>query len=155
MMEIEGCSVEFARQFLDYYHPLRAGGSLRGAKIILRGIENGFPVFLAVFTSPRGRWRRRLVVLELSRLAWSPLAKSSCSTFLRKCLRVLKRNGIRGWIITYALPGSSGKVYIRAGFKPDGYSSGARWSRRGPGERPTPDTVGSGRRLLRFAVELR
>lgn len=140
--------------FLDHFHPLRAGGSLKGAKFIFCGFENELPVFLAVFVSPRGRWRKRKVVLELARLAWSPLARRSASTFLRKCLRILKREGVRGEVVTYALPGTDGMVYIRAGFQPDGTSSGARWSRRGPGERPTPDTIGSGRRLRRFFAVL-
>lgn len=152
-MDVTAISTEFAREFLDAHHPLRAGGSLRGALLCLAGYEDGWPVFLAVFVYPRSRWKHRPVRLELSRLAWSPLAKASASTFLRKCLRLLKRS-YSGQVVTYALPGTDGIVYERAGFEHNGYSGGASWSKRGPGERPTPTTIGTGRKLKRFFAEL-
>jgi len=94
------------------------------------------------------------VTLELSRLAISPHARRSAATFLRKVARYLRKRGYCGFIVTYALPGTSGAVYIRAGWTPFGRSSGARRSRRGPNGRPTPDTVGSGIRLARFILSL-
>lgn len=148
-MIIDEVSVEIARQFLDTYHPMGAGGCLRGMKHAIMAYEDGWPTMLAVFVYPRSRWRKRVVVLELSRLAWSPLAKRSVTTFLRKCLRQLRQQ-YSGEIVTYAMPDTTGIVYERAGFMHDGYSSGALWSRRGPGERPTPETIGSGRKLARF-----
>jgi hypothetical protein len=143
---------EIARQFLDRFHPLGAGGSLRGAKYILGGFEDGRLSFLALLASPRSRWSCYSIHLELSRLAVAPWAAHSASTFLKKVERYLKRQGFKGVIITYAMPGSSGAVYERAGWRPFGRSSGARRSRRGPNGRPTPDTVGSGRRLARFIL---
>ena len=143
---------EIARGFLDQYHPLGAGGALRGAKYVLGGFEDGRLSFLALLTVPRSRFSRVPVSLELSRLAMAPWAVHSASTFLRKVERYLRGQGFRGTIITYAMPGSSGVVYVRAGWRPFGFSSGAYRSRRGPNGRPTPDTVGSGRRLARFIL---
>ena len=161
MIDIRTVSTKTAHTFLDAYHPLRTGGSLRGALHILAGYEGGWPTFLAVFTTPRSRWRNYPVTLELSRLAWSPLAKASASTFLRKCLRMLRREhcGVVSacggtLIVTYALPGTDGIVYERAGFSHNGYSGGCAWSHRGPGERLTPDTIGTGRKLKRFFAPL-
>lgn len=145
---------EQAKLFLDTYHPLGAGGSLRGQKYIFGGYEGDWPVFCAVFASPRSRWKNTNVVLELTRLAWSPLAVRSAATFLKKCLRMLRSSGMRGDVVTYALPGTTGKVYLACGFKPFGHSSGTPWSRRGPGERPTPNTIGTGKKLLRFRYTL-
>jgi hypothetical protein len=142
--------LEVARGFLDKYHPLGARGSLRGARYILGGFEDGQLVFVAVFAAPRSRWVHTPVCLELSRLAFSPFARHSASTFLQKSVRYLRSQGVRGLIVTYALPGTSGLVYLRAGWRPFGRSSGAYRSRRGPNGRSTPDTVGSGRRLMRF-----
>ena len=129
---------------------------MRGAMVSLAGYsdELAWPVFVAVFVHPRSRWKHYPVSLELSRLAWSPLAKRSASTFLRKCLRLLRRRGHIGLVVTYAMPGTSGIVYERAGFRQDGYSSGASWSVRGPGERPTPDTIGDKVQLKRFFAQL-
>lgn len=152
-IDIAIATIEFSRQFLDTYHPLGAGGCLRGVIFSFVGFENEWPVFLAVFVSPRSRWKRYNVVLELSRLAWSPLAQHSASTFLRKCLRILRRQ-YSGLSVTYAMPETSGIVYERAGFKRDGFSSGASWSRRGPGERSTPNTIGEGKKLKRFFAKL-
>jgi hypothetical protein len=143
---------EIARQFLDRFHPLGAGGALRGAKYVLGGLEDGRLAFVAVFSAPRSRWTRVPVSLELSRLAIAPYAARSASTFLQKAVRYLRSQGVRGLIVTYALPGTSGLVYRRAGWRPFGFSSGAYRSRRGPNGRPTPDTVGSGRRLRRFIL---
>jgi hypothetical protein len=145
---------EIARQFLDRFHPLGAGGALRGAKHVLGGFEDGRLSFVAVFVAPRSRWTRVRVSLELSRLAIAPFAAHSASTFLRKVERYLRRQGFRGVVVTYALPGSSGTVYARAGWRPFGRSSGAYRSRRGPNGRPTPDTVGSGCRLRRFILHV-
>jgi hypothetical protein len=145
---------DLANQFLNKFHPLGAGGSLRGAKHILGGFEDGQLSFLALLTSPRSRWSRNSIHLELSRLAIAPWAVHSASTFLRKVERYLRRQGFRGAIVTYALPGTSGLVYLRAGWRPFGRSSGARRSRRGPNGRPTPDTVGSGRQLERFILRV-
>jgi hypothetical protein len=145
---------EIARRFLDRFHPLGAGGALRGSKYVLGGFEEGRLSFVALLTSPRSRWSRNSVHLELSRLAIAPWAVHSASTFLRKMGRYLRRQGFRGAIVTYALPGSSGAVYARAGWRPFGRSSGARRSRRGPNGRPTPDTIGSGRRLARFILRV-
>ena len=155
-MIVQEVSSEFAREFLDAYHPLQAGGAMRGAMVSLAGYSDGlaWPVFVAVFVHPRSRWKHYPVSLELSRLAWSPLAKRSASTFLRKCLRLLRRQGHIGLVVTYAMPGTSGIVYERAGFRQDGYSSGASWSVRGPGERPTPDTIGDKVQLKRFFAQL-
>lgn len=152
-MKVHPVSVDFARDFLDAFHPLRSGGSLKGVIVCLAGIEHGWPAFLAVFTYPRSRWKNYPVRLELSRLAWSPVAKRSASTFLRKCIRMLRKTN-DGLIVTYAMPGTSGIVYERAGFYQDGESSGCSWSRRGPGERKTPETVGTGRKLKRYFLEL-
>jgi len=143
---------DLAKQFLDRFHPLGAGGALRGAKHVLGGFEDGRLSFLALLTSPRSRFSRVPVSLELSRLAMAPWAVHSASTFLRKVERYLRRQGFRGLVVTYAMPGSSGAVYLRAGWRPFGRSSGARRSRRGPNGRPTPDTVGSGVRLARFIL---
>lgn len=142
--------INFVRTFLDTYHPLRAGGALKGLRYAFVGCEDEWPVMLAVFCTPRSRWKRKNVVLELSRLAWSPIARHSTSTFLRKCLRLLKAHGISGCVVTYAMPGTSGLVYERAGFGRYGMSSGAWRSRTGPNRKPRPDTVGSGVRLARF-----
>jgi len=154
-MQVHESSLELARQFLDYYHPLGAGGSLKGQREMLAGYENELPVFLAVFVTPRSRWHNYDVRLELSRLAWTPYAKRSASTFLRQCIRILRRQ-YDGLIVTYALPGTDGIVYKRAGFYHSGSSSGASWSRRGAdsGERPTPDTIGTGHQLKRFFASL-
>lgn len=40
-MNIESVSSEFASKFLDAYHPLGAGGSLKGQLEILAGFETG------------------------------------------------------------------------------------------------------------------
>lgn len=153
LMIVKSVSTEFAKNFLDQYHPLRSGGSLKGLQIAFAGFEDGWPTFLAVFTTPRSRWSKFQVALELSRLAWSPLAKRSASTFLRKCIRML-RPYREGLIVTYAMPGTSGIVYERAGFEHNGYSSGCSWSNRGPGERSTPETIGTGRKLKRYFASL-
>jgi len=147
-------SKEFAKEFLNSNHPLRAGGSLKGTLEILCAFENGFPVMVAIFTAPRSRWKNYHVSLELTRLAWSPLAAHSATTFLRKCVRRLRQQ-YDGLLVTYALPGTEGIVYQRAGFIRDGSSSGALWSRRGPGERATPNTIGTGKKLPRFFAKLR
>ena len=152
-MMIQPVSNQLARQFLDHHHPLRCRGSLRGQKHIFAGYENNLPTFIAVFVSPRSRWRNHNVTLELSRLAWSPTAKHSASTFLRQCIRIL-RPTYTGLIVTYALPNTEGIVYTRAGFYPAGYSDGAAWSKRGPGERATPNTIGTNRKLKRFFASL-
>lgn len=152
-MIVTSGTVEFAREFIDAYHPLQTKGSLRGALEIFIGHENSWPTFVAVFVYPRSRWKYYPVVLELSRLAWSPLAKRSASTFLRKCLRVLRRE-YSGLVVTYALPGTTGVVYERAGFRRNGCSGGASWSRRGSSERPTPETIGTGQKLARFFAKL-
>lgn len=153
-IEIQEIPSPAAKALISAYHPLGARACLRGAKVCLAGYEDGWPSFVALFTTPRSRWKHYPVTLELSRLAWSPLARRSASTFLRKCLRYLRRRGLTGLVVTYALPGTSGLVYTRAGFQPAGVSSGAPWSRRGPGERPTPNTIGTGRALLRFFYPL-
>ena len=153
MIDICGASNEFARHFLDANHPLRTGGCLRGAILCLAGYENGWPSFLAVFVYPRARWKHYPVKLELSRLAWSPMAMGSAVTFLRKCIRILRRT-YRGLLVTYALPGTEGILYERAGFKHVGHSGGCSWSKRGAGERPTPETIGTGRYLKRYFCEL-
>jgi hypothetical protein len=145
---------ELARNFLNKYHPLGAGGALRGAKHVLGGFEDGQLAFVAVLAAPRSRWVHTPVSLELSRLAFSPFARYSASTFLKKVERYLRSQGFRGVVITYALPGCAGMVYRRAGWRPFGFSSGAYRSRRGPNGRPTPDTVGSGRRLARFILRV-
>ena len=152
-MDVSTVSTDFAKDFLDAYHPLHAKGSLRGALHCFAGYEDEWPTFIAVFVYPRSRWRKYPVVLELSRLAWSPLAQRSASTFLRKCMRILGRE-YDGLCVTYALPGTSGVVYERAGFYQDGYSGGASWGKRGPGERPTPPTIWTGRRWKRFLSDL-
>ena len=152
-MLVQAVSIDFARDFLNAYHPMRAGGSLRGTQLIFAGYEDGWPTFLAVFVSPRSRWRIHPVTLELSRLAWSPMAKRSASTFLKKCLRMIRKY-YSGLLVTYAMPGTSGVVYERTGFVHDGYSGGASWSRRGPGERATPKTIGEGRKLKRYFYDL-
>jgi hypothetical protein len=154
MLTVFPIGKDLAKQFLNKYHPLGAGGSLRGAKYVLGGFEDGRLSFLALLTSPRSRWSRNSIHLELSRLAMAPWAVHSASTFLTKVERYLKRQGFQGVIVTYALPGCSGMVYRRAGWRPFGRSSGARRSRRGPNGRPTPDTVGSGRRLARFILRV-
>jgi len=156
-MLVEEVSSDFAKTFVDAYHPLGAGGAMRGALVSLAGYSDdlAWPVFVAVFVYPRSRWKHHPVSLELSRLAWSPLAKRSAATFLRKCLRVLRQQGeFTGQVVTYALPDTSGVVYERAGFWHDGYSGGASWSVRGPGERATPNTVGNKTRLKRFFAAL-
>ena len=144
------------KPFLDSYHPLGAGGALKGLKIALAGfvVDESEPRFVAIFVYPRSRWKHYAVSLELARLAWSPLAERSASTFLRKCLRILRQLGYTGLVVTYAMPGTPGIVYERSGFKHDGYSSGASWSVRGPGERRTPKTIGEGRKLKRFFAEI-
>jgi hypothetical protein len=149
---IARASVETARQFLDAWHPLMAGGSLSGQKRIYAGYEDNspFPSFVAVFCAPRSRWRKTHVDLELTRLAWSSLAVRSAVTFLRKVMRQRELRGMA--IVTYALPGTEGKLYIDSGFDPFGTSSGSSWSKRGPGERLTPPTIGEGKKLLRFLV---
>jgi len=152
-VKIEAVSSEFATEFLNANHPLRAGGSLRGQVVCLAGFEYDWPMFLAVFVWPRARWKNYSVMLELSRLAWSPLCRHSASTFLRQCVRILRRT-YSGLIVTYALPGTEGILYERAGFYHDGYSGGASWSKRGPGERLTPETIGTGRKLKRYFVDL-
>lgn len=152
MEVIEAKSLEPVRLFLDHYHPMRCGGALRGKFVAFWGIEPEVPgmSFLAVFVYPRSRWKRLSGMgLELSRLAWAPYARRSVSTFLRKCLRHLRRMGIE-WVVTYSYPGTTGIAYARSGFVPFGFSSGAYRSRRGPNGRPTPDTIGSGVRLRRW-----
>lgn len=151
-MEVLPVNPDFAKLFLNSYHPLMSGGCLKGAVEILAGYESGWPVFVAVFTTPRGRWVHYNVVLELSRLAWSPMAKCSATTFLRKCFRILRKK-YNGLIVTYALPGTDGVLYERAGFERCGSSSGCPWSRRGKGERATPDTIGTGKKLPRFFID--
>jgi len=154
MLSVVEIDREVARAFIDAHHPLKTRGALRGCVIALGGFEEHGLSFVALFVYPRSRWTRIPVTLELSRLAISPNARRSAATFLRKVARVLRRRGFRGFIVTYALPGTSGAVYIRAGWTPFGRSSGARRSRRGPRGRPTPDTVGSGARLARFILSL-
>ncbi len=151
-MEIQTITPKFAKNFLNNYHPLKSKGALKGAIKILGGYENGFPMFVAVFTSPRSRWKNYNVTLELSRLAWSPLATGSASTFLRKCTK--KLTNYNGLIVTYALPGTEGIVYSRAGFKQNGHSSGCPWSKRGKNERATPNTIGTGQHLKRFFYQI-
>jgi len=145
------------RTFIDAYHPLRTGGALKGLRVALWGYEDAeavMPVFLAVFVTPRARWRTLPVSLELTRLVISPHATRSASTFLRACHRYLRRHGYTGYVVTYALPGTEGLVYQRAGWQAYGTSSGASWSRRGPGERPTPKTIGDGIRLQRYILPI-
>ncbi len=153
MIDISSVSTDFARNFLNANHPLRASGCLRGAALCLAGYEQDWPTFLAVFVHPRARWKHYPVKLELSRLAWAPTAKHSATTFLRKCIRILRRT-FSGLLVTYALPGTEGILYERAGFEHVGHSSGASWSRRGEGERPTPETIGTGKRLKRYFCKL-
>jgi hypothetical protein len=154
MLEVIEIDLETARAFIDAFHPLQTRGALRGCAIALGGFEEGELSFVALFTHPRSRWTRIPVTLELSRLAIAPNARRSAATFLRKVARILRKRGFRGYVVTYALPGTSGAVYIRAGWTPFGRSSGARRSRRGPNGRPTPDTVGSGVRLARFILRI-
>jgi hypothetical protein len=154
MLSVVEIDRETARAFIDAHHPLKTRGALRGCAIVLGGFEDGELSFVALFAHPRSRWRRVPVTLELSRLAIAPNARRSAATFLRKVARCLRRRGFRGYAVTYALPGSSGAVYIRAGWRPFGRSSGARRSRRGPRGRPTPDAIGSGARLARFILSL-
>ena len=153
-MKVQLTSNEFAKDFLNAYHPLRAGGCLRGAAFRFAGYEDSWPTFLAVFVHPRSRWKNYPVSLELTRLAWSPLANRSAATFLKSCLRLLRKMGVKGLVVTYALPGTEGVLYERTGFKHGGYSGGAPWSKRGPGERPTPETIGTGRKLKRYFYEV-
>jgi hypothetical protein len=154
MLVILPIGSEVARSFLDRYHPMGTGGALKGACYVLGGFEDGQLAFVALLTYPRSRWSRLQIKLELSRLGIAPYAKHSASTFLRKMARYLRSNSFRGLVITYAMPDTSGLVYVRAGWLPFGYSSGARRSRRGPRGRPTPDTIGSGRRLKRFILAI-
>jgi hypothetical protein len=154
MLEVVEIDRETARKFIDAHHPLKTRGALRGCAIALGGFEDGELSFVALFAHPRSRWTRVPVALELSRLAISPNARRSAATFLRKVARVLRRRGFRGFVVTYAMPGTSGAVYARSGWIPFGRSSGARRSRRGPNGRPTPDTVGSGVRLARFTLQI-
>lgn len=155
MLEVcETDDLDLVRRLLETYHPLSVGGALRGKRYAFVGYEDGWPVFCALFTTPRARWRKRNVVLELSRLVFSPCAQRSASTFLTRCLRELKKRGVRGEIVTYALPCTMGQVYTRSGFVEHGHSSGASWAVRGGGElrvrKPRPPTVGTGKRLRRF-----
>jgi len=154
MLSVVEIDRETARSFIDAFHPLQTRGALRGMVIALGGFEEHGLSFVALFAYPRARWTRLPVTLELSRLAISPNARRSAATFLRKVARFLRKRGFRGFAITYAMPGSSGAVYIRAGWIPFGRSSGARRSRKGPNGRPTPDTIGSGVRLARFILSL-
>ena len=154
MLEVIEIDRETARAFIDAHHPMKTRGALRGCAIALGGFEEHGLSFVALFVHPRSRWTRIPVTLELSRLAISPNARRSAATFLRKAARVLRKRGFRGFVVTYALPGSSGAVYVRAGWRPFGRSSGARRSRKGPNGRPTPDTVGSGIRLARFILQI-
>jgi hypothetical protein len=154
MLSVVEIDRETARSFIDAYHPLGTRGALRGYAIALGGFEEHGLSFVALFAHPRSRWTRIPVTLELSRLAISPNARRSAATFLRKVTRILRKRGFRGYAVTYALPGSSGAVYVRAGWIPFGRSSGARRSRKGPNGRPTPDTAGSGVRLARFILSL-
>lgn len=154
MLEVVEIDRETARSFIDAYHPLGTRGALRGYVIALGGFEEHGLSFVALFVYPRSRWTRIPVTLELSRLAISPNARRSAATFLRKVARVLRRRGFHGFVVTYAMPGTSGAVYARSGWIPFGRSSGARRSRKGPNGRPTPDTIGSGVRLARFILPL-
>jgi GNAT superfamily N-acetyltransferase len=154
MLEVVEIDREIARAFIDAFHPLKTRGALRGMILALGGYEDGDLSFVALFTHPRSRWKRIPVALELSRLAISPHARRSAATFLRKVARILRKRGFRGFVVTYAMPGTSGSVYMRAGWIPFGRSSGARRSRRGPNGRPTPDTAGSGVRLARFILQI-
>lgn len=154
MLSVVEIDREVARAFIDAHHPMKTRGALRGMILALGGYEDGELSFVALFAHPRARWTRIPVALELSRLAISPHARRSAATFLRKVARVLRKRGFRGFVVTYALPGTSGAVYVRAGWTPFGRSSGARRSRRGPNGRPTPDTAGSGIRLARFILSL-
>jgi len=153
-LEVVEIDREVARAFIDAHHPMKTRGALRGCAIALGGFEDGELSFVALFAHPRARWTRVPVTLELSRLAISPNARRSAATFLRKVARYLRKRGYCGYAVTYALPGTSGEVYVRAGWTPFGRSSGARRSRRGPRGRPTPDTIGSGVRLARFILSL-
>ncbi len=145
------------RAFVDAYHPLGAGGALKGLIVALWGYERDddlLPAFLAVFVHPRARWRKLDVRLELSRLVIAPYAQRSASTFLRACMRYLRRERFGGFAVTYVLPGASGLLYERAGWQRYGQSSGASWARRGPGERATRRTVGDGKRLVRYIYNI-
>jgi len=155
-MNVREAKTTTLKPFLEAYHPMGAGGSLKGLKIGLAGYAEGDiqPRFVAVFVYPRSRWKHYNVTLELARLAWSPQAERSASTFLRKCMRILKQRNYTGLVVTYAMPKTPGVVYERAGFHHDGYSSGASWSVRGPKERKTPKTIGDGKKLKRFFGEI-
>ncbi len=153
----QSANCDSIRVFVDTHHPLGAGGALKGLIVALWGYERDddvFPAFLAVFVSPRSRWRNLDVRLELSRLVIAPYAQRSASTFLRACMRWLRRDGFGGVVVTYALPGTSGLLYQRAGWQRYGQSSGASWARRGPGERATPATVGDGKKLARYIYNI-
>lgn len=155
-MDVDFASPSLAKTMLDHFHPLRSGGCLKGAKFIIAGYENQIPVFVAVFVSPRSRWKNYDVRLNLSRLAWSPTAKHSATTFLRRSIRLLKQHGCDdGLIVTYAMPGTSGMLYERAGFYNCGYSSGCSWGHRGKNERATPNTIGYKIKLKRYFFSLK
>jgi hypothetical protein len=53
MLAIFPIGNQIARQFLDRFHPLGAGGALRGARYVLGGFEDGRLSFVALLTSPR------------------------------------------------------------------------------------------------------
>lgn len=145
------------KTFIAAHHPLGVGGCLKGLRFALWGYEEEnsiTPSFLAVFVTPRAIWKHYNVTLELTRLVIAPYAQRSATTFLRACQRWLRKQRQTGLIVSYALPGTEGLVYLRAGWHEVGTSSGTSWTRRGPNARPTRATVGDGKKLKRFMVQL-
>lgn len=101
------------RFFLGRYHYLT--GMPRGCRNIFMLWDEGVLVGVACFGKPVGKVKHDL---ELKRFCLSGTVKNTGSWFIAKCIKQLKKTGVKS-IISYADPeqGHEGTLYKAANFK--------------------------------------